>query len=91
MGRSRGAEDGILVRERFEGAGEVSMASPNTSSHTAFDGSGFYNGVRYHGGRLTSPVYETVARFGTLIPSWQATTLAGTKMELEIRVHSGET
>ena len=47
--------------------------------------------MRYHGGRLTSPVYETVARFGTLIPSWQATTLAGTKMELEIRVHSGET
>ena len=45
--------------------------------------------MRYHGGRLTSPVYETAARFDTLIPSWQATTPAGTYMELEIRVYPG--
>ena len=63
----------------------VPVASP---SHTAFDYSGFYNGRRYHWGRLASPVYETVARFDTLIPSWLATTPVGTWMELEVRVRS---
>jgi hypothetical protein len=42
-----GTGDGILVRERPGGAGEVSLSSASTSSHTAFDVSGFYNGGRY--------------------------------------------
>ena len=70
--------DGVLVRERPGGMGEVSLTSTSAPSHTAFDDSGFYNGGRYHWGRLTSPVYETVTRFDTLIPSWLATTPAGT-------------
>lgn len=83
-----GTGDGILVRERPGGAGEVNLTSASTPSHTAFDGSGFYNGGRYCWGRLTSPVYETATRFDTLIPSWRATTPAGTWLELEVRVRS---
>jgi hypothetical protein len=84
-----GAGDGVLVRERPGGAGAVNLASTSTPSHTAFDGSGFYNGGRYQWGRLTSPVCETASRFDTLVPSWQAKTPAGTWMELEVRVRSG--
>jgi len=83
-----GTGDGILVRERPGGVGEVSLVSTSTPSHTAFDDSGFYNGGRYRWGWLISPVYET-ARFDTLIPSWQAKTPAGTWMELEVRVRCG--
>ncbi len=83
-----GTGDGILVRERPGGAGEVSLVFTATPSHTAFDDSGFYNGGRYHWGRLTSPVYETATWFDTLVPSWRAMTPAGTWLELEVRVRS---
>ena len=84
-----GTGDGILVRERPGGAGEVSLVSTATPPRAAFDGSGLYNGGRYHWGRLTSPVYETSTRFDTLVPSWQAKTPSGTWAELEVRVRSG--
>jgi hypothetical protein len=83
-----GTEDAILVRERPGGASEVNLASTSTPSHTAFDGSGFYNSGLYRWGRLTSAAYETTTRFDTLIPSWRATTPAGTWLELEVRVRS---
>ena len=84
-----GTGDGIFVRERPGGAGEVNLASTSTPSHTTFGVSGLYNGGRYHWGRMTSPVCETATRFDTLVPSWWATTPAGTWMELEVRVRSG--
>ena len=72
-----GTGDGILIRKRPGEASEVILVS--TPSHTAFDDLGFYNGGgRYHWGWLTSPVCETATRFDTLIPSWRATTPAGT-------------
>jgi hypothetical protein len=64
-----GTGDSILVCERPGGAGEVNLTSASTPSHTAFDGSGFYNGGLYRRGRLTSSAYETTTRFDTLIPS----------------------
>ncbi len=62
-----------------------------TPPHTASDSSAFYNGGRYHWGRLTSPVYGTATRFDTLVPSWRATTPAGTWVELQVRVRSSRT
>lgn len=84
-----GTGDGVLVGEEPGGVAGVSLSSTSTSSRTAFDSSGFYNGGRYHWGQLTSPVCEIADRFDTLVPSWQANTPAGTWMELEIRVCSG--
>jgi hypothetical protein len=83
---SDGKKEGVSVRGLSGGMGEVRLVS---ALYTAFDGSGFYNGGRCQWGWLTSPLYETAARFDTLIPSWEATTPAGTWMELEVRVRSG--
>lgn len=44
-------------------------------------------GVR--SGTLTSRVYTTATRFDTLVPSWNATTPAGTYLQTEVRVRSG--
>ncbi len=44
-------------------------------------------GVR--SGTLTSRSYTTATRFDTLVPSWNATTPAGTYLQTEIRVRSG--
>ena len=86
---SAGKGDGVLVREGPEGVGEVRLVSTDTPSHTTSDYSGFYNGGRYHWGRLTSPVYETATPFDTLVPSWEATTPPGTWIEFEVQVLSG--
>ncbi len=86
---SAGSKNGISVRELPNGAGEVGLVSAATPPHTTADGLAFYNGGRYHWGRLSSPAYETATRFDTLIPSWQAKTPSGTWVELEVRVRSG--
>lgn len=85
---SVGKRDGVLVRKRLGGAGEVRLVSPPKALHTATDGSGFYNGSRYQWGSLISAVCETATPFDTLVPSWNAKTLAGTWIELEVRVRS---
>ena len=84
-----GSKNGVSVRGLPGGAGEIVLASVASSPHAATDVLGFYNGGRYHWGRLTSPAYETATRFDTLIPSWEAKTPAGTWVELEVRVRSG--
>ena len=86
---SAGKEEGVFVRELSGGAGEVRFVSSGGAPHTAWDGSGFYNGGRYHRGSLTSPIHEPATRFDTLIPSWNAATPASTWVQLEIRVRSG--
>ncbi len=84
-----GSKNGVSVRELPGGAGEIVFTSTVSPPHTATDVSGFYNGGRYHWGRLTSPAYEAVTRFDTLIPSWEAKTPAGSWIELEVRARSG--
>ncbi len=78
---SAGEQDGVTVS-----TGEVGLVS---DPYTASDGSGSYNGGSYYWGWTTSPVYETATPFDTLAPSWEATTPAGTWMELEVRAGSG--
>lgn len=53
------------------------------------DSSGMYNGGGYYYGTLTSPVHETSTRFDALVPSWNATTPAGTWVQVEARVREG--
>ena len=86
---SAGKKDGVFVRELPGGTGEVRLATIKAAPRVSWDGSGFYNGGRYHWGSLTSPTYE--AWFDTLVPSWNAATPTGTWLQLEIRVRSGAT
>jgi hypothetical protein len=82
---SAAEKDGVTVSELSGGAGEVTLVP---APYTASDSLGFYNGGNYYWGWMTSPVYGTTTLFDTLIPSWEATTPAGTWMELEVRVRS---
>lgn len=84
---SAGEQDGVTVGGLPGGAGEV-MLDP--APYSAYDDSGSYNGGSYYWGWMTSPVYATATPFDTLVPSWEATTPAGTWIELEVRVRSGE-
>jgi hypothetical protein len=65
-----GSKNGVSVRELPGGAGEIVFTSTVSPPYNATDVSGFYNGGRYHWGRLTSPDYEAVTRLDTLIPPW---------------------
>jgi hypothetical protein len=85
-----GSKNGVSVREFPGDTGEIGLASMVSSVHTATDVSGFYNGGRYRWGRLTSPAYEAVTCFDTLIPSWEVKTPAGSWVELEVWVRSDE-
>jgi hypothetical protein len=80
-------QDGVTVGGLPGGAGEVVL---DPVPYTAFDGSGSYNGDDYYWGWMISPIYETATPFDTLVPSWEAVTPAGTWVELEVRVRSGD-
>jgi len=84
---SAAEQDGVTVGGLSGGAGEVMLDSAPSS---AYDGSGSYNGGSYYWGWMTSPVYATATPFDTLVPSWEAATPAGTWIELEVRVRSGD-
>jgi Peptidase_C39 like family len=84
---SAAEQDGVTVGGLYGGAGEVMLDS---TPYSAYDGSGSYNGGSYYWGWMTSPVYATATPFDTLVPSWEAATPAGTWIELEVRVRSGD-
>ena len=86
---SVGEKDGVRLRALPGGAGEVDFVSTAAPPHTATDGLSFYNGGCYHWGRLTAPAYGARLRFDMLVPSWEATTPAGTWMKFEMRGRSG--
>jgi Peptidase_C39 like family len=79
-----GTKNRVKLTKLANGDGWVSLGNPRSATDTT----GSYNGGRYYWGTLTSPVYETSTRFDTLVPSWNASTPAGTWMELEVRVRS---
>ncbi|MDQ4064169.1 MAG: hypothetical protein M3122_09895, partial [Actinomycetota bacterium] len=68
---SAGEKDGVVVRERPGGTGEVRLISATKASRTV-TGAGCYRGS------LTSPVHETSTRFDTLLLSWNVNTPVGT-------------
>jgi hypothetical protein len=80
-----GSKNRVKVTKLANGDGRVRLANPRSATNPA----GSYNGERYYWGTLTSPLYKTSTRFDTLVPSWNASTPAGTWMELEVRVRSG--
>lgn len=49
-------------------------------------GSNYYNGSSFYYGTLTSPVHITAKPITTIVSSWNATTPAGTWMEVHVRV-----
>ena len=81
---SAGEKDGVVVCEMPGGTGEVRLSSTPEAPRTV-------TGPGYHRGSLTSRVHETSTRFDTLLPSWNAKTLAGTWLGLEVRVRYGDT
>ena len=81
----------MTVRRLSGDADELRLVCSPAPPYTVTDRSGFYNGGQYHWGTFTSPVYETVTRFYTLLPSWQVTTPDETWTQLKVRACSAGT
>lgn len=84
---SSGKKKAVVVKRTKTGAGYVRLAS--SGLNTGRDGGKMYDGDRYYWGALTSKAYRTSTRFNRLVPSWNATTPAGTWVQLEVKVRSG--
>ncbi|MGH2480695.1 MAG: C39 family peptidase, partial [Ktedonobacteraceae bacterium] len=52
----------------------------------SYNSGNYYNGGSFYYGTLTSPIHTTQKSFTTLVASWNATTPAGTWMEVHVRV-----
>lgn len=85
---SEGSVAGVVMRRLPGHAGEVLLDVSSVPPPVRADRTGMYNGGRYYQGTLTSAVCRTAICFDTLIPSWNARTLSGTWMQLEVRVRA---
>lgn len=56
----------------------------------SYNSGNYYNGGSFYYGTLISPMHTTKQAFTTLIASWNATTPAGTWMEVHVRVRESK-
>lgn len=71
---------------------DPSTASPGADPYAAgtYEGGNFYNGGLFFVGEATSPEVETGFNYKDAIASWNASTPAGTWLEIQLRAQYGE-
>ncbi len=70
---------------------DLTTAAAGTDAYApgAYSGGNFYNGATFVVGEATSPIVVPAATFLEAIPSWNATTPAGTWVEAQLRARVG--
>jgi hypothetical protein len=80
---------------RVDATGALVLDVPTATSGSdpyapgAYSGGNFYNGATFVVGEATSPIVVPAAAFFEAIPSWNATTPAGTWVEAQLRARVG--
>lgn len=80
---------------RINAAGELALDPPTAAAGSdpyaagTYNGGNFYNGASFMVGEAISPIVTPAAAFVEAIPSWNATTPAGTWVETQVRARVG--